>query len=495
MDRHIKFQKEIIAAVDRNLSRQAQRLLLYVPTGEEKSSAVIQTAANLCISKGYTCAILVRRQALKEHYAEMMKTLDIPEGYLNVGLEEELLQRPAYDVIFVDDCQDLPAGELIERHDQTCIGFSATRIQDPVNPFFDAKVIYTAQMSLTYFHEEFMIGQFLVPLLEQLGFQRVGTGTVLVRNSAVGRPDISATYNGEAYYLEVKAYRSPRNGPNVINGALRQVKRYQTKQDDAGAPVHFGCIFLCEIDEETKERVLADEDIFIWDIKNLLYLCQGNGHLTSMLRQVTPYPIDLLPPVEPLGFNALPRFSHLLPARPSPEAALIDKLSNCKTGKKARADKDFENICADIVQHLFGPDFSRCEIQRTTRSKMFRMDMVCGIKETGALWTFLSHYYKTRFVVFEFKNYREKIEQNLIYITEKYLYAPALRNVAFILSRKGFDNNALAASYGILKEHGKLIVDVQDRDLIEMLKKKEKGEEPSDYLLGLIENYLVAIDK
>lgn len=70
-----------------------------------------------------------------------------------------------------------------------------------------------------------------------------------------------------------------------------------------------------------------------------------------------------------------------------------------------------------------------------------------------------------------------------------------MRNVAFIFSRKGFDKNALTASYGVLKEHGKLIVDVQDRDLIEMLRMKENGEEPSDYLLDLIEAYLMAIDK
>lgn len=46
------------------------------------------------------------------------------------------------------------------------------------------------------------------------------------------------------------------------------------------------------------------------------------------------------------------------------------------------------------------------------------------------------------------KNYREPISPNLIYITEKYLFPVALRNVALIIFRKGFDQN------GIIKRKG-----------------------------------------
>ena len=58
----------------------------------------------------------------------------------------------------------------------------------------------------------------------------------------------------------------------------------------------------------------------------------------------------------------------------------------------------------------------------------------------------------------------------------------ALRNVAFIISRKGFDSNAQKASLGCLKESGKLIISLDDDDLIKMIYMKENGEEPSDYL-------------
>ena len=60
---------------------------------------------------------------------------------------------------------------------------------------------------------------------------------------------------------------------------------------------------------------------------------------------------------------------------------------------------------------------------------MFRMDLVCGIKAV-------------------------------------------LRNVAIIISRNGFSHNALKAATGILTENGKLIIDLNDNDIITMLRLK-----------------------
>ena len=82
------------------------------------------------------------------------------------------------------------------------------------------------------------------------------------------------------------------------------------------------------------------------------------------------------------------------------------------------------------------------------------------MKGTTEFWRFLISFYQTRFVVFEYKNYREPISQNLIYITEKYLFPVALRNVALIIARKGFDSNAPKAALGYLRESGKLIISI-----------------------------------
>ena len=109
------------------------------------------------------------------------------------------------------------------------------------------------------------------------------------------------------------------------------------------------------------------------------------------------------------------------------------------------------------------------------------------------LWQLLVQHYNSHFVVFEFKNYAKEIDQNLIYITEKYLYDSALRNVAVIVSRKGFSKSAKFAAEGCLKEHGKLVFDIKDEDLIEML--NLKSDKAADYLLEKLEEFLMGISK
>ena len=123
------------------------------------------------------------------------------------------------------------------------------------------------------------------------------------------------------------------------------------------------------------------------------------------------------------------------------------------------------------------------------------MDLVCGLKGTSTFWEVLIEHYNTRFIVFEFKNYKDEIDQNLIYITEKYLYNAVLRNVAIIISRKGFSYNARKAATGILTENGKLIIEMNDDDLITMLRMKADGLDAADYLLDILEEYLISISK
>lgn len=73
------------------------------------------------------------------------------------------------------------------------------------------------------------------------------------------------------------------------------------------------------------------------------------------------------------------------------------------------------------------------------------------------------------------------------------MYAAALRNVAIIVSRKGFSESAKFAAEGCLKEHGKLILGISDEDLVTML--KLKSDKAADYLLEKLEDFLMGISK
>ena len=83
----------------------------------------------------------------------------------------------------------------------------------------------------------------------------------------------------------------------------------------------------------------------------------------------------------------------------------------------------------------------------------------------------------------------------IIYITEKYLFNAALRNVAIIISRHGFSDSARFAANGCLKENGKLIMNISDLDLISMLDSKLNGDSPEEILLTRLEDTLMKISK
>jgi hypothetical protein len=98
-------------------------------------------------------------------------------------------------------------------------------------------------------------------------------------------------------------------------------------------------------------------------------------------------------------------------------------------------------------------------------------------------------------VLFEFKNYTEKIGQGQIYTTEKYLYPAALRGTAIIVSPKGPDENAEASARGALREHGKLILNITVQDVCEMLESRDNGTDPSDVLSSNLDDMLLHIER
>ncbi|HAV3538146.1 hypothetical protein OHV66_12025 [Acinetobacter baumannii] len=105
------------------------------------------------------------------------------------------------------------------------------------------------------------------------------------------------------------------------------------------------------------------------------------------------------------------------------------------------------------------------------------------------------HTLKSRYVVFEFKKYTDKIKQREIITTECYLYPMALRNCAFIISRKGVSSSAQTVIDGAMREYGKLIISLSEEDLIKLLEGKDKGEDPNVYLFDKIDRFLMGLNR
>jgi len=313
-------------------------------------------------------------------------------------------------------------------------------------------------------------------------------------------PDLVVSTQDGLVLIEVKAYRNKPVSATDINRAISQMLRYKHFDfQHIGSRISADCclILFGKVSEDQKAMSYKEYGVTIWDISNILFFIRDNPLLLDELMRIALFPISSFTPIPPIGWGSTLGSieSSKKPTMTENDIAidLERRLHNCKPGKSQALE--YESICSDILSYLFGSEFTFTSRQHITGDELFRMDMLCTLKGTSAFWELLIEHYNSRFVVFEYKNHTSTLSQNLVFITEKYLFNAALRNVAIIISRNGFSKNADVAAKGCLKENGKLIIDITDQDLVLMLKRKATGEEPSDYLLEKTESFLMSISK
>ena len=169
------------------------------------------------------------------------------------------------------------------------------------------------------------------------------------------------------------------------------------------------------------------------------------------------------------------------------------ELRSLKRGKNTWVR--YESLCIKILKYLFKNDLEGWHKQKSSDGGANRYDFVCRVRPNTDYWKFIVENLNSRYVVFEFKNYSENIKQGQVLTTEKYLLERGLRKVAFIFARTGYDKNAKSVMQGAMREHGKLILCLNDDALCEMLHMKERGEDPTDYLFTITDEFLLALPR
>ncbi|WP_405121274.1 hypothetical protein [Pseudomonas petroselini] len=153
----------------------------------------------------------------------------------------------------------------------------------------------------------------------------------------------------------------------------------------------------------------------------------------------------------------------------------------------------FEDACIKALRFLFEFDLAGWHPQSSTTDELHRRDLVCRILAKSEIWSLLLNDIKSRYVVFEFKNYREPFGQAEVITTERYLYPMALRNVAIIISQNGHNESARKVMDGAMREHGKLIISIKVAELRSLLIGKDKGEDPNGFLFQRVDEFLIGL--
>lgn len=298
--------------------------------------------------------------------------------------------------------------------------------------------------------------------------------------------DFTLQHGSSDFYFEVKHFSGKIVPKSVIRAACEQCSSFR----GIGTPI---LVLANEVPDQFKSQYLEEFGVFVWDVSNLLWLFDEFPDIKNEFVATLDYTIDHIEPTPPMP-NIIRKTSKSRQEEPS----WRERLRRITAGKDESQAQLYESVCTEILKYVLGDYLTLWETQKSSNGGLYRFDLCCKIK-SGVNQDFfdtVKHYFNTKYIVFEFKNYSKKITQKEIYTTEKYLYEKALRKVAIIISRSGADDHALKAARGSLRETGKLILCFSDDELLAMADIKTHGEqEPAEFLAAALDDLLVHLEK
>lgn len=324
---------------------------------------------------------------------------------------------------------------------------------------------------------EGLFGRYLASLADKGAIEREPQIEGEVVDFALHQGDINL-------YFEIKYY----NSSSALTSKVRTVCKRLSPLKADGMPI---LVVANEVSDHVKRQCWEQFHVSIWDVGNLLWLFNELADIKNEFIASLDYSIEHIEPKSPA-----PDVFQKAPESRKDEPSWQEKLLHIAPGREQF--QAYESACIEILKYVLGDYLTLWEAQEPANDGLYRFDLCCKIK-IGANQDFfdtIKHYFNTKYIVFEFKNYSEKISQKEIYTTEKYLYEKALRKVAIIISRSGADEHALQAARGSLRETGKLILCLSDNALLEMIDIKERGEqEPAEFLGAILDDLLVHLEK
>lgn len=333
--------------------------------------------------------------------------------------------------------------------------------------------------------------QLVRALLANAGFEIVEQG----RLGPDAGFDFLAQRNDERWVIEVKFYRTERPQLSLVETAAALLAAAAANQEATR-----GLLVLSATLTEAQRDSLAERyGLVLMDRWDLLELAQLHPDLFDSL-------VGLFDGAEgdigrARGRTAREAIEH--PWRwPTPGAALRRDSRGASLCRELRsmdrgtgAWRQYEQLCERILRYLFPAGLHGWHKQKRSGDGLNRFDFICRVTPDAEFWRFVVQEVNSRYILFEFKNYALPIKQGQVLTTEKYLLERGLRRVAIILSRKGASESAIKMTQGAMREHGKLILVLDDDQVCQMLHMKQRGEDPTDLLFELADDFLLGLPR
>ena len=289
-------------------------------------------------------------------------------------------------------------------------------------------------------------------------------------------------------YIEIK-YISHFSG-NLVKNILDKFSRTSNQSKT---------ILIINVPVSNEIKMKYDY-IEIVSLENLLYFTEHDDALKMELMNSLNFSTEGISPVKPNN-STFKLFGEQFKRRYKNDLVKYkNQLNKIETGRDDSTK--YEKFCENFIKNIFSDYIVNSKSQVCNNSDLYRFDIIAPLKTNlKSFWKLIYDKYNSNFILFECKNYKDKIGQNEIYLTERYLYDNALRNVAIMFTRKGINHHGEIARQGVLKEHGKLILVLDDEDVINLeriyndYRIDNSKMSPSDYLFDKTMDFLMEIDK
>ncbi|NKY25515.1 restriction endonuclease [Nocardia gamkensis] len=140
--------------------------------------------------------------------------------------------------------------------------------------------------------------------------------------------------------------------------------------------------------------------------------------------------------------------------------------------------KLYEDTAAKVLTEIYVQYLDPPVLQSRTDDDLDIMDAIFDIPYTDSPWSQVRTTYKTHFVVAEFKNYADSVGPPQVRQLDEYLWPEAFRMFGILVSRKGPNDQALAARRKAWLRQKKVIVFLDDDSLVEMARLVDDGRDP-----------------
>lgn len=309
-----------------------------------------------------------------------------------------------------------------------------------------------------------------------------------LNNAVTGRPreaDIMFGPPANETVVEVRYFRygSPPT-PDTLGRALAATDRNRQLMGASKGLL----VTSCPLHQYKEEFFNEWPDVEVWDGPKLLDLAAV--HAPLLLRDLLVlFEVDLTANAQPES----PRLKRAPKVAEQRGQQLAAALQRIPTGQPSSIE--FEDACINALKYLFETDLHGWHEQSSTDDGLQRRDLVCRIVSGADVWKLMVAELRSRYVVFEFKNYSSPITQQEVITTERYLYPAALRKVAIMISPHGCTASAQKVMDGAMREHGKLILLLKVEDVADWLIKKDDGSEPNTFLFERVDQFLMGLGR